>query len=62
MTKDKTDSGHLHAAGILEKVNKICSLKTFAFKLGYLNLGSTRVQILIRLIFRLGYNLNVFRN
>lgn len=75
MTKDKTDSGHLHAAGILEKVNKICSPQNlcFHFKLGYLNLASARVQILlnfdrtvppllVRLIFRLGRNLNVFRN
>lgn len=75
MTKEKTDSGHLHAAGILENLNKICSPQNlcFYFKLGYLNLTSARVQILlnfdrnvspllVRLVFRLGHNLNVFRN
>lgn len=35
MTKDKTDSGHLRAAGILEKVNKICSPQNLSFILNW---------------------------
>lgn len=75
MTRGKTDTGHLHAAGILEKSKKICSSQNlcFYFKLHYLNLASARAQItpnfdrnvpplLVKLIFRLRHNLNVFRN
>lgn len=55
MTTDQVVTGHLYAAGFLEKVKKICSPQNhcFSFKLGYLITASARPQI------RLNFDRNV---